>query len=77
MPTRGDKHPHQAVEETCEVISLADYLSSQIAIRRHKELHEVVVRLRQHAERANGHICRAWLHNDHLNDLDPTPLDAA
>lgn len=71
MPTRGEKHPQQAVEEACEVITLADYLATHATIRRNAELRATIAELRKHAERANGHICRAWLRSDHLGDLPP------
>lgn len=76
MSTRDEKHPQQAIEEMCEVISLADQLKVNIIVRRHQELSEVVERLRQHAERGNGHICRAYFRRDHLNDLE-SPTGAA
>ena len=71
MPTRGEKHPQQADEAVCEVISLADTLKKHIIIRRNAELRAVVERLESESLKANGHICRAWLRNDHLGDLPP------
>lgn len=74
MPTRASKYPQQAIEQACEVISVADYLATHPVIRRHDELGLAVRRLRHHAERSNSYVCRAWLRSDTLSDL---PDDAA
>ena len=71
MVTTPQRLPQRAIEQTCEVINLIDYLLTKRTIQRNDEFADTARRIRRHAERANTLICRAWFAEDSTGDLPP------